>query len=428
MTKKREALESPENHTERLHSEFGPSAMERILNCPGSVRAQRGWPDRPTSYAQHGTAAHMLCELVVENIGEVDPRDYAGGVVDLNQGTISKESDANPSPDDLYVFEIDDEMIDAVEMYRDTLMEWIEVGVDEFDAEVRLDLTHIKAGAFGTSDALIYKPRTQHLIVGDFKFGRGHAVEVADNPQLMTYAVGALRRLHNRGVKRLTLLVVQPRAYHHDGPVRVYEVDVFDLDMFEDTLRDGAAATDDPNAPLVAGDWCFFCKNIGCQTLERAVVDALSLDWAAWKAKGEGALREVTKMTSAELGKAIRNAGIINGYFRRIEKFAHDEALSGNVPDGTKIVEKQGRRKWIDSDVVVDKLTEAGFDESDIYAERKVKTPSALEKAVGKKQAKALGLFELAHSVSSGKTLTVIEDPRPSFSPATGDEFGEVDL
>ena len=417
----------PENHTERLHSPFGPSAMERILNCPASVREQHGWPDRPTSYAQHGTAAHMFCELVMSDPGRINPRDYEGGVVDLKAGVITKESTANPAPDDLYVFEIEDQMIDAAGIYRDTILNYVEPG-DELELELRLDLSHVKDGAFGTSDAVIYKPRTKHLIVGDFKFGRGHAVEVDDNPQLLTYVVGALHRLHNREVARITLVVVQPRAFHPKGPVRAYEVDTLDADMFEWRLQQGALAADDPNATYKAGDWCFFCKNMNCATLEQAVIEALSVDYADWKTKGEAALPNVTKMTADQLGKAIRNAGIINGFYRRLEKFAHAEAVEGNVPTGCKLVDKLARRSWTNASDAEDYLREKGVDDSDIFADPKMKSPAQIETALGKKVAKALDLDQFISKKSSGTMLTIEEDARPSAAPSNGDEFGSPDL
>ena len=56
--------------------------------------------------------------------------------------------------------------------------------------EVKFDLTHIDAEAFGTCDAVIVAPMNR-IIVVDYKHGKGHAVEVENNHQLQYYALGA---------------------------------------------------------------------------------------------------------------------------------------------------------------------------------------------------------------------------------------------
>ena len=118
-----------EAHTTRAHSKIGPSAAHRWIACPGSVGLSRGEPNRSSSFALEGTAAHELCEQIMRH-GE-EPDIYLGGVVSLPNEIepertnrpvgIFKESDSNPEPDGMYVWTIDEEMVEAVEIYRDTL-------------------------------------------------------------------------------------------------------------------------------------------------------------------------------------------------------------------------------------------------------------------------------------------------------------------
>ncbi|WP_164243209.1 DUF2800 domain-containing protein, partial [Stenotrophomonas maltophilia] len=70
------------------------------------------------------------------------------------------------------------------------------------------------------------------------------------------------------GVEKITSVIIQPRAYHKDGAVREETIDLFDLYEFESELAVAAQATDDPNAPLVAGEHCKFCPAAhGCEAL-----------------------------------------------------------------------------------------------------------------------------------------------------------------
>ena len=45
------------------HADIGPSALHRLLACPGSHRLSKSRPRGKTSiYAAEGTVAHEICE------------------------------------------------------------------------------------------------------------------------------------------------------------------------------------------------------------------------------------------------------------------------------------------------------------------------------------------------------------------------------
>ena len=136
-------------------------------------------------------------------------------------------------------------MVESVQVYLDYLRSHIKPD-DEVDVEFRFDLTHVADGMFGTGDCVIYQPEKRHLIVADFKYGRGVAVDPDDNPQLLSYGLGAIKRHGNRPLATVSLVVVQPRCRHPAGPVREWGTDVFGLFEFEEKLR--AAALDELGA------------------------------------------------------------------------------------------------------------------------------------------------------------------------------------
>ena len=63
------------------HSEWSPSAADRWIACPASIRLSRGIPRSPAGEAaQIGTAVHSLSQMVLE-LG-VSPNGYIGQEID----------------------------------------------------------------------------------------------------------------------------------------------------------------------------------------------------------------------------------------------------------------------------------------------------------------------------------------------------------
>jgi hypothetical protein len=71
--------------------------------------------------------------------------------------------------------------------------------IDDFcGVEEPFDLSWLHEGMFGSNDFYRYKHETKTLTVYDYKHGRGVIVEAEWNPQLMLYAVGALKNISDR--------------------------------------------------------------------------------------------------------------------------------------------------------------------------------------------------------------------------------------
>lgn len=414
----------PEPHTQRAHAKLAPSASHRWIECPGSVRLSEGIESKSSVYAAEGTAAHELAAHCLDT--GADAEAYAERVIDI----------AGDGPATIFLmpgsplvegqrFIVDEEMIESVQLYLDYVRERVAVAGDgyELDVEQRLDMRHVHPEIWGTGDTVLYSLQNATLEIVDLKYGKGVSVDVEANPQLLTYALGAVRRYHNRGVDTVRVTVVQPRAPHADGPVRTYEIDVLDVMDFELDLIDHAKATEAPDAPLAAGEWCRFCPALPtCPTArERALAAALA-EFAPQD--GAPTLMKPEQLTDEQLADVLGEADMLNTWIKSVQQHAHDQATAGRCPPGYKLVAKRATRKWkLEEDEVRAKLL-VDFDltEEEILTEPSLKSPAQVEKVTGKKGFGAIE-GELVAKVSSGTNLVPVTDSRPAVKAEGLEDF-----
>lgn len=399
------------------------------MNCPASVRATEGLPDSTSAAAAEGTAAHELCSHCLTT-GD-DPATFLDMWVDIHakEGAPRFVSLDEPPTEDMRFFQIDEEMVDGVSMYREHILRMIGDGAEEhyLEVEQRMDMTHLHPGIFGTGDATLFFAERRHLHVIDFKYGKGIAVEADDNPQLLLYAAGAARRHHNAKIAKLTVHIVQPRAPHPKGPVRSYEIDLLDLFEFEDTLSAAAARTDDPNAPFKAGEWCHdgFCKLQATCAANRAFrLEAAGAEFGSVDI--ETVFPAVETMTPEQRGRVLREADGLLSYAKAVQQFEHDRAMRGDVPAGFKLVAKRATRKWKDADAARIAMLDMAIEP---YQPAKLKSPAMAEPGFPGKNAKqrAEAMADLVSKVSSGCNLVPADDPRPAVNVGAGSDFDTVE-
>lgn len=407
-------------HTSRKHARFSPSGSKRAIMCPGSIRMQAGIPDTSSIFADEGTAAHELADYCL-NL-EIDAAETEGNFVNLDADAAHRVF-GEPVGD--RSFRIDDEMVDGVQVYLDTCREVIGLSDPslEYAFEQWVDLSNIAGMEGGTADFAAYDPVTKRLTVADLKYGRGVAVEPAENTQLLCYALGVVNRYHNRGIGAVELIVVQPRCPHSKGPVRRWETDAVTLLEFEDTLETAALATEAPDAPLKAGEWCKFCKaEAVCPAKQARVLDIAQAEFGPYD--DAPTLPVVATMSPDEIGRVLRLRHEIGSWLNRVDEFAHAEATHGRGPTGFKLVAKRATRKWQDEAGAAAALVEQGL--TDIWTEPKLLSPAKVEpKMPGKnKVERAKALEALTVKESSGSVLAPVEDPRPAIKAGV-EEFAD---
>lgn len=364
----------PVNTGGKAHSKIGASSMYRWSKCPGSVKLSEGIESVSSKYAEEGTAAHDLAAKILE------------------------------SQDEVALEKVDSETLEAVMVYVDYVKAKANFG--ELYVEHKFDLSSLYPGLYGTADAVIYNETEKELIVADYKHGMGIAVEVKDNTQLMYYGLGALLSFKKMKPKTVRLAIIQPRCFHPDGPVREWVLDSFDLLEFAADLVEFAKRTEDPNAPIVAGDHCKFCPAAAtkCPVMREKALALAQLEF-----------NTNLSYDPKKLAEALSWVPTLQDWCKSVNEFAYNEAISGRKIPGFKLVEKRATRKWGDEASV--SAMARGMDAFPELFKTEIKSPAQIEKVVGKKVFEK-SFSEFVVQESSGMTLVPESDKRPERTTA----------
>ncbi len=116
--------------------------------------------------------------------------------------------------------------------------------------------------SFGTLDSFVFDRKALELFIWDYKFGY-EVVEVFENWQLLNYMAGLFEQLGIDGLEdqalKVRFRVVQPRAFHRDGPIREWIVKASDLRGYFNQLHAAAHEALGPNAVCRTGSHCRHC-------------------------------------------------------------------------------------------------------------------------------------------------------------------------
>lgn len=243
-------------HAERAHSKFAASAAERWFNCPGSVELSEGLPDKSSPWAQEGTRAHELLELIL--------RFFLAGGIGANPSFLAARAGAPQ------------EMIRHCEQTAQFIIKlWKSLSGSDILVETKIFLDFIHAEMFGTFDgAVIDHFGTLHVF--DFKFGAGVAVSPRDNLQMIFYAIG-LAHKYQWNFKRVRVWIIQPRIRGYDGPV-FWELQTLRLKSWVHTFRKAVERVIAEPDTFVEGSWCHWCKAKSiCPLKKRAKLEAAQM-------------------------------------------------------------------------------------------------------------------------------------------------------
>lgn len=423
-------------HSTRDHAQWSASATERNWNCPGALALTDGLPETTNEAADWGTCAHQIAEKC------------------LRQGVQADSFIGETEKGKKHSFEVDEEMADTAQQYVSYVREVVVAAAppktnpaDLLHIEQKFSLASLNPPfeAGGTADAVIYKPLTEELEVVDLKGGRGHVVEAIGNPQLRTYALGAM--LANKGLKVRTIKVtiVQPRAPHKDGRIRSESFHVVDLmewttDLLAAMQRSWRAKYDRemdpvPSMPMAvwareylnAGPHCKFCRAAGfCPALEQKALDAAGV-W--FDDLDQPRISNAPdSMDPAELAKRLDMLDMIGEWINAVRAYAHAQAEIGVEIPGYQLVEKIGHRKWkadVDIQNIIDVLENAGKDRDLAYA-KKPASPAQVEKALGAKH--KADIADLVERPVTGTNLVAAnKTSRPAAAPAVNKHFDILD-
>lgn len=400
-------------HADREHSVWSASSASRNFKCSGALALTMHLPETTSEAADWGTCCHQISERCLRD----------GGDADRFIGTTEKGKK--------HSFEVDEEMAETAQMYvdyvrnisRDTryftdpVRLWLEQRFSLADLNPPFD-------AGGTGDAVIYLPAERRLEIVDLKGGRGVVVAAKGNPQLRSYALGAL--LANKGldVEQVTVTIVQPRASHPDGRIRSETFHVIDLmewaaDMMAAMYRAREALDRKAVMPesawareyLAPGDHCrdTFCKAAGtCPALRQSALDAVGVHFAP--------VDDTPRIANApdsgspeERAKRLDMLDMIEAWVKEVRAHEHRMAEMGQPAPGYGLVEKVGREKWKDEEAARAAIASTGLAQDKWLNPGKLRTPKQVRDALKKAKAEVSALADLSETPTGGTNLVRID-------------------
>jgi hypothetical protein len=362
------------------HSSLGMSVLPRRNACPGSYRLEQGRPDRPSPYAQRGTVLHAVAATCLSDGS--DPVDVLGD---------------------------DDEGIDIIQAWLDVVRAAHARLGGTLLIEHLFSLTALDQRYWGTADAVIIAPPV--LWVGDLKTGAGHPVPVRQedgrvNFQLGGYGLGALQSIPPGVViERIELCVVQPRR----EAVLETVMDIGEAIDLTGTLDDIAHAVDAPDAPLVPGDHCLFCRARGeCPALRAQALSDASADFADPPLPAS--------LDPEELGYLLGRAEVVDLWVAALREHAKALADGGTPIPGWKLVNRRGRRVWADEPAAAEALEAARLPDEDRIVTKLI-SPTQAEKAFKRLRLRPPATWnDLVVMTDPGTSLVPEADRRPAVA------------
>jgi CRISPR/Cas system-associated exonuclease Cas4 (RecB family) len=226
------------NHTERKHARLSASRADRFMTCPGSVRLESQMPyEPPGEAAAIGTAIHELSEAMLRG-DALNQADY---------------EDSHWNMASSYVKFIN-------ELIENPRKKLIEVNVDD-------GLKSLHQALGGTADAVLVDGNHLHVI--DLKTGRV-PVEAENNRQLLTYAVGVMRKFNAPKDISCTMHIFQPMVGHSSWTVDGARLIQHGVDLQQAATL--ALSYDAPTNP--SPDACKYCRaKTICPSIRQKVQD-----------------------------------------------------------------------------------------------------------------------------------------------------------
>lgn len=383
------------NHGERAHSLFSASGSEIWLNCPGSIALiQSGTcpPDVPSPYAAEGTLAHECLEMVLNDRSKMDK---TVSFIRKQHGIEMAEHCKSAAE---YVFQRLDETDHS-----------------ELLVEQKADLSFIDSTMFGTLDIAIVQPFGK-LIVADFKYGAGVAVDPDENSQLLYYALGIAHK-YEYCFSEVELVVIQPRAYHESGEVvRSWTTSIETLFDWRDRFSGGVKAARKPNAKKNAGSWCRWCRGATvCEEVSTKAMKEAKITFS--EAKGIQKLPDPEVLPVPNLSVLLDACARLDGWITQVRAHATHVLEKGGSIDGWKLVNKRPRTIWENEIELMDEAM-------DLFGDLAFKEPALITPTQLKTKLKKLGdtkgtnwVNRNSVSKSSGLTMVRDSDKRPEVVP-----------
>ena len=372
------------------HAILSASSSHRWMNCTPSARLEREFADRETEAAAEGTAAHTLCEHKLRRALKMRSRK-----------PVSKyDCDEMDAYTDGYVEFVLEQLAQAKLECADPLVL----------IEQRLDFSCWVPEGFGTGDCLIVADKLLHII--DFKYGQGVLVEAEENPQMMLYALGALRLFDSLyDITEVSMSIYQPRRDN----VSTWAISVDELNAWaENVLKPKAELAHKGKGDYLPGPWCQFCKAaVKCRARAEEKLQLARFEFAP-----------PPLLSDEEIEDILTKLDDLTKWASEIQAYAQDAAVNhGKAWKGFKLVATRTNRKYTDEEAVIQAAKDAGY--TDIFKKSLIPI-TEMEKLMGKKNFTSI-LGSLVEKPQGRPTLVPETDKRPALKKTgAGEEFTEI--
>lgn len=318
-------------------SPLKPHNAATWVSCTGSVKLLEQFPAIATgekSEAQlEGLAFHEVSQRILESFksgveGELVGR---GELV----GEMSKDN----------VF-ITDEIYDAAREYCNDVLKFCNRtgSLRALQVEQRIDLSGVYDGMYGYGDAWCFSETTGELVIWEGKYGH-RRVEAFENWQLMTCAKGILEQLgidgHAEQHIKVSLRVAQPRVFHRDGCISVWDVKASDLRGYFNTLIECANEAYSDDAKCRTSEQCYLCPaRYACDAYRNSTMCGVDYveDVTGVSLSGHELAIQLRTLKRAE--KQIKS--LLSAY----DEQALAQLRKGETVPGFSLEMGQGRQRW----------------------------------------------------------------------------------
>lgn len=333
------------------HAPLSPSSADRWFKCAGSYLQEKrvydattGSTPEPTSKAAlQGTLAHEVLEAVLlEDRFGILPKEGFSEKIEQQLSAFNCEcSYADLVP---YAHEFIGAVAPLIEdKVKQTYIERIEASVPIIIEPEEL--------CFGTADYLLANP--EHIVVVDYKFGKGHAVS-PDTLQLKLYALGVWLHHDNKDKVQITVGIHQPRI--HPG-IQTYTYTPKDMYKFHQQVLARIITITDPSSiiDLTIGNHCTFCiakssnlpADLQCSAYREKDNQALKEDFSEILTLMQSSTKELEEKDRHEMSmKLMALYPRIQRLYDRITNEYTQRLHSGETIDGLKLETVEGRRSW----------------------------------------------------------------------------------
>lgn len=359
------------------HAKLSASGSAKWSLCPGSVFAEKDFPNTTSIFAEEGTAAHELAEMLLRGDDEI----VFGNIIGA------------PLPESNVV--VTQDMYDYVQGY----VSYVNSISGELFVEQRVDFSHIAPDGFGTSDAIVINDSVMTIV--DLKYGKGVRVDAENNTQGILYALGAVNdygMLFN--IKTINIVIVQPRLDH----ISEWTIGIDELNRWGERLKQAAELALSENAPRSPGEkQCQWCRaKATCPALAKLTESTLMTSFDNLDTS------KPEQLTDEQLKTALDNKKLIVSWFDAIETLVTDRLSTGQGFEGYKLVAGRANRAWRDEVATAAALRDV-LGEDTLFT-RKIISPAQAEKELGKSRAELLE--DLVTKPEGAPTLVPESDKR----------------